>query len=61
MSRLFEYSDDEVAEGSVRSERKAGGFLNLRFCDVFDMREGLIRRLVSYLVDVRLEDPSVRA
>jgi hypothetical protein len=35
----------------VRANRTDGAFLYLRFCDVFDMRHGKIRRLVSYLMD----------
>jgi uncharacterized protein len=50
-SRLTEEDDVVVAEGTVRTERKAGGFLHLRFCDVFEMREGRIRRLISYLAE----------
>jgi ketosteroid isomerase-like protein len=38
-----------VAEGSVRAPRTDGSVLNLVFCDVFDMRDAKIRRLVSYL------------
>ena len=50
ISRLVEESDVVVAEGSVRAPKEDGSVLNLIFCDVFDMRDGKIRRLVSYLV-----------
>jgi hypothetical protein len=30
-----------------------GGPLNVVFCDVFDLRDGLISRLVSYLMPLR--------
>jgi uncharacterized protein len=53
VSRLLEADDVVVAEGSVRAPKKEGGFLDLVFCDVFDMRDGKIRRLVSYLVAVK--------
>jgi ketosteroid isomerase-like protein len=53
--RLTEENDVVVAEGSVRTERKDGTFVNLVFCDVFQMREGKIRRLTSYLVTGDLE------
>jgi ketosteroid isomerase-like protein len=49
VTRMTEENDVVVAEGSVRSERKAGGFLNAVFCDVFVMQGGKIRRLISYL------------
>ncbi|HET9314185.1 MAG TPA: nuclear transport factor 2 family protein, partial [Vicinamibacteria bacterium] len=51
VSRLTEEDDVVVAEGSVRAPRQDGSVLNLVFCDVFDMRAGKIRRLVSYLME----------
>ena len=42
-----------VAEGSVRAPKPDGTFLDLVFCDVFDMRNGKIRRLISYLMEVK--------
>jgi uncharacterized protein len=53
VSRLLEDGDIVVAEGSVRAPRVDGTFLNLVFCDVFDMRHGKIRQLTSYLVVVK--------
>src|SRR5262245_51005078 len=50
VSRLVEADDVVVAEGSVRAPQKDGGYLDLVFCDVFDMRGGKIRRLISYLM-----------
>ena len=50
VSRLIEEGDVVVAEGSVRTERTDGAVISLRFCDVFEMAGGRIRRLVSYLV-----------
>jgi ketosteroid isomerase-like protein len=49
ISRLVEEGDVVVAEGSVRAFKTDGTVLNLVFCDVFDMRDAKIRRLVSYL------------
>src|SRR6186713_921243 len=48
VTRMTEQDDVVVAEGSVRCTMKAGGILNLVFCDVFEMRAGKIRRLISY-------------
>ena len=45
--RLVEESDVVVAEGSVRSQWREGGLLNLRFCDVFVMKGANIRHLTS--------------
>lgn len=51
VDRLIEEGDVVVAEGSVLAPREEGGPLDLAFCDVFDLRRGKIRRLVSYLVE----------
>jgi ketosteroid isomerase-like protein len=53
VTRLTEESDVVVAEGSVRAARTNGGYLNAVFCDVFEMQDAKIRRLVSYLMDVK--------
>jgi ketosteroid isomerase-like protein len=52
VDRLTEEGDVVVAEGRVRAEKRAGGSLNLLFCDVFEMRSGRISRLISYLMEV---------
>ncbi len=53
VSRMIEEQDVVVAEGSVRTTPKNGGVLNLLFCDIFEMRDGKIRRLTSYLMQVK--------
>ena len=53
VTRLIEADDVVVAEGSVRAPRQDGAILDLVFCDVFDMRDGKIRRLVSYLMEAK--------
>src|SRR5688572_1324975 len=53
VTRLTEADDVVVAEGSVRTQRQDGTFLNLAFCDVFEMQDGKIRRLISYLMEIR--------
>jgi ketosteroid isomerase-like protein len=50
VTRLVEERDVVVAEGLVQTQRKDGAVLNLAFCDVFEMQEGKIRRLISYLM-----------
>jgi ketosteroid isomerase-like protein len=52
VARLVEEDDVVVAEGTVRSARRDGGVLNAVFCDVFVMRDGKIRRLTSYLMEL---------
>jgi len=53
VTRLTEEDDVVVAEGVVRTQRKDGTFLNLAFCDVFEMYGDKIRRLISYLMETR--------
>lgn len=53
VTRLTEGNDVVVAEGSVRTQRQDGTFLNLAFCDVFEMHDSRIRRLISYLMDTK--------
>ena len=57
ITRLTEEGDVVVAEGRVRSARKEGEPLNAVFCDVFEMRDGKIRRLTSYLIEIREPAP----
>jgi len=53
VTRMIEEGNVVVAEGSVRTQKREGGELRLRFCDVFDMEDGKIRRLTSYLTDFK--------
>ena len=53
MMRVIEENDIVVAEGSVRARRRDGGALCVVFCDVFEMRGGLVRKLTSYLMEVK--------
>lgn len=57
VTRLIEGADTVVAEGTVRAARRDGGTLNLAFCDVFEMRQGKVRKLISYLMEVRDAPP----
>jgi len=53
VTRMTEENDVVVAEGKVDAQRRDGGVLHLAFCDVFEMRGGRIRKLISYLVEVK--------
>lgn len=53
VTRLIEEGDVVVAEGSVQAGRTGGGRLDAVFCDVFEMRGALIRRLTSYVMEVK--------
>src|SRR5688572_19790136 len=53
VSRWIEDGDTVVAEGSVQASRTDGTVLNLMFCDVFEMRDAKIQKLVSYLMTTK--------
>jgi ketosteroid isomerase-like protein len=53
VTRMTEENDVVVAEGSVRTQRKDGRFMTLVFCDVFEMEGAKIRRLTSYLMEIK--------
>jgi uncharacterized protein len=50
VTRMTEENDVVVAEGTVLARREDGTLRPLAFCDVFEMKDAKIRRLVSYLV-----------
>ena len=51
--RMVEEDDVVVVEGRVRASRRDGGILNAVFCDVFHMTNGKIKRLTTYLAEVK--------
>jgi uncharacterized protein len=53
VTRMMEENDVVVAEGLVRTQRKDGQALSLRYCDVFAMQAGKIKHLTSYLMEVK--------
>ena len=50
VTRLTEEGDVVVAEGTVLAHKKGGEPFRLAFCDVFEMQDGLISKLISYLM-----------
>ena len=52
-TRMVEENDVVVVEGQVRAKRTDGGVLNAVFCDVFVMSNARIRRLTTYLAEVK--------
>jgi ketosteroid isomerase-like protein len=50
VTRTIESGDVVVTEGSVRANRTDGSVMSLMFCDVFEMRDGKIAKVVSYLM-----------
>jgi len=53
ITRVTEENDVVIAEGTVRCARKDGGFLNAVFCDVFAMQNTKIKRLTTYLAEIK--------
>jgi ketosteroid isomerase-like protein len=51
ISRMTEEGDVVVAEGKVESRKADGSAFCAAFCDVFEMRDAKIRRLIGYLVE----------
>lgn len=50
---MTEENNVVIAEGTVRSARKDGGLLNAMFCDVFEMENTQIKRLITYLAELK--------
>jgi uncharacterized protein len=53
ITRMTEENNVVIAEGTVRGQKREGGFLNAVFCDAFTMRDGKIRHLISYLMELK--------
>lgn len=53
IKRVVEENNVVIAEGTVRARRSEGGLLNAVFCDVFVMRDSLIRHLTSYIMEMK--------
>lgn len=52
VTRMLEDGNVVFAEGFVRTEHSDGSRLNLAMCDVFEMRDSKIRKLISYLMPI---------
>jgi ketosteroid isomerase-like protein len=51
VNRLIEEDNVVIAEGGVTSNLKTGEKLDVLFCDVFEMENGKIKKLTSYLMN----------
>jgi len=49
IKRLTEENNVVVAEGTVKGKRKGGEVFDAAFCDVFEMKECKIKRLIGYI------------
>ena len=50
VDRMVEHGETVIVEGHVESKRTDGSLLQIAFCDIFDMRDGKIQKLSSYLM-----------
>jgi hypothetical protein len=50
---MLETDEIVFAEGSVRTQRSDGTLANVVFCDVFEVEDSRIRRLTSYLMEIK--------
>lgn len=57
ITRMIEENNVVIAEGMVRAARKDGGLLNAMFCDVFEMENTRIKRLITYLAELKDQAP----
>lgn len=48
--KLIEENNIVIAEGAVQGMMKNGNILDAVFCDVFEMENGKIKKLTSYLM-----------
>lgn len=53
ITRMTEENDVVIAEGTVHVQKREGGFLNAVFCDAFTMRDGKIKHVISYLMELK--------
>lgn len=49
ITRMTEENDVVIAEGTVMATKKGGEKLPLVFCDVFEMRDGKIAKLIGFI------------
>ena len=53
VTRMIEADEVVIAEGTVSCAKRDGSILNLVFCDVFEMQDASIKRLTSYLMELK--------
>lgn len=53
ITRMTEENNVVVAEGTVNSMKRDGSTLNAAFCDVFEMENCKIKRLIGYIAEIK--------
>lgn len=55
--KMIEENNVVAAEGAVTCSFKNGDVLDAVFCDVFEMQNGKIKKLTSYLMQISISKP----
>ena len=53
VTRAIEENNIVITEGTVLAKKKDVEYINLVFCDVFEMKNTLINKLTSYLMEIK--------
>jgi len=53
VARMIEENNVVVAEGTVRVPTKDRGLLMFRFCDIFELENGKVKRLSSFAAQLK--------
>ncbi|MGC2035393.1 MAG: nuclear transport factor 2 family protein [Thermoplasmata archaeon] len=56
ITRMTEEDNVVVAEGTARVTPKEGGSFSVRFCDIFELENGKVKRLSSF--GAKIQDPT---
>lgn len=48
--RMFEDNNTVIVEGNMKGQLKNGNYKDIMFCNVFEMKNFKIKKLISYLV-----------
>jgi uncharacterized protein len=48
ITRMMEENNVVVVEGTARGAKEDGGFWTLRFCDIFEVDNGRVKRVTMY-------------
>ncbi len=56
ITRMTEENNVVVVEGIARGPKKDGGFWRVQFCDLFELQNGMVKRLSSFGAEVKDSD-----
>lgn len=54
ITRMTEQDNIVVVEGTVTSQKKDGSMLNAVFCDIFEMENFKIKKLIGYIAELKV-------